>query len=71
MKILQIHNKYQLAGGEDVVYEAEKNLLEDNGHEVLRYERNNNEIKEYNSFQKLALLWRTTWSKKVLMILSN
>lgn len=35
MKILQIHNLYQKQGGEDVVVEIEKMLLENNGHTVL------------------------------------
>lgn len=64
MKILQIHNKYQQQGGEDVVYNAEKELLESHGHTVIRYERNNKEIEEYSFVKKSSLLWQTSWSKK-------
>jgi len=34
MRILSIHNKYKIKGGEDVVFKAECELLEDHGHEV-------------------------------------
>ena len=34
MKILLIHNRYTLHGGEDTVFEAEKALLEKNGHQI-------------------------------------
>jgi len=64
MKILQIHNKYQLKGGEDVVYATEKELLEANGHTVIIYERHNKEIEEYSLIKKSALLWNTSWSKE-------
>lgn len=36
MKILQIHNYYQIRGGEASVVETEKELLEQNGHQVLQ-----------------------------------
>lgn len=44
MKLLLLHNRYQLAGGEGRVVQAEKNLLEANGHEVLLLEENNQSI---------------------------
>ena len=37
MKILQIHNSYIFKGGEDTVVEQERNLLVENGHEVLAH----------------------------------
>ena len=33
-RILQIHNFYQIPGGEDVVVRNEKRLLEEHGHKV-------------------------------------
>ena len=54
-KILIIHNYYQIPGGEDTVVANEKKLLEENGHEVILYTRNNNEIKTMSRFQKLLL----------------
>lgn len=44
MKILLIHNAYQQAGGEDAVVRAETALLRSRGHEVLAYERSNDEL---------------------------
>jgi glycosyltransferase involved in cell wall biosynthesis len=44
MKILLLHNRYQFAGGEDAVVEAEKNLLESNGHDVMLLEASNHDI---------------------------
>jgi glycosyltransferase involved in cell wall biosynthesis len=44
MKILLVHNRYQIAGGEDTVVHAEKSMLEDHGHEVTLLESNNAEI---------------------------
>ena len=40
-RILQIHNFYQIPGGEDVVVRNEKKLLEEHGHEVFTYYRSN------------------------------
>src|ERR1051325_5805419 len=44
MKVLLVHNRYQIAGGEDTVVLAEKSLLERLGHEVGLLESNNAEI---------------------------
>jgi glycosyltransferase involved in cell wall biosynthesis len=44
MKVLLIHNRYQLAGGEDVVVQAEKALLEANDHQVALVEISNDQI---------------------------
>jgi len=35
MKILLVHNRYQIPGGEEVVVEQERQMLEEAGHEVL------------------------------------
>ncbi|MBD2777379.1 glycosyltransferase family 4 protein [Iningainema tapete] len=44
MKVLVLHNRYQLAGGEDGVVQAEKQLLEANGHQVHLLEVSNQDI---------------------------
>lgn len=62
MTILQIHNRYQTPGGEDAVVDAERELLEQHGHTVMRYERHNNEIQAFPLHRKAALLWQTSWS---------
>ncbi len=44
MKVLVLHNRYQLAGGEDGVVQAEKSLLEANGHKIRVLEVSNKDI---------------------------
>jgi glycosyltransferase involved in cell wall biosynthesis len=44
MKVLLLHNRYQISGGEDVVVQAEKALLEVNGHCVTLLETSNDDI---------------------------
>ena len=43
--VLIVHNYYQIPGGEDTVVANEKKMLEDHGHKVVLYRRNNSEIK--------------------------
>lgn len=63
-RILIVHNYYQVPGGEDTVVSNEKKMLEDNGHEVILYSRNNSELKELSKFQKLFLPFTTIFSLK-------
>lgn len=62
--ILIVHNYYQIPGGEDTVVANEKKMLEDNGHKVVLYTRNNNEIKTMNVFQKILLPFTSIYSYK-------
>jgi hypothetical protein len=41
-----VHNIYREAGGEDVVFENEKRLLQRNGHIVIPYVRSNLELQD-------------------------
>ena len=54
-RILQIHNFYQIPGGEDVVVRNEKKLLEEHGHVVRTYYRSNSELNEGGRFKKLQI----------------
>lgn len=63
-KVLIVHNYYQLPGGEDTVVENEKNLLINNGHEVVLYTRHNDEIKTRGIISKLLLPLETIFSIK-------
>lgn len=63
-KILQVHNYYQIPGGEDTVVANEKKLLEDHGHEVVQYSRNNSELKEFSKFRKLLLSFTTIFNPR-------
>ncbi|MGO8792281.1 MAG: glycosyltransferase family 4 protein [Terriglobia bacterium] len=62
MKIVLVHNFYQLPGGEDRVYAQERELLESRGHEVVTYQRSNIETLQYSPFQRLSLPKRMFWA---------
>jgi glycosyltransferase involved in cell wall biosynthesis len=62
LKILLAHNKYQVPGGEEVVLEQERQLLENAGHEVITYCRSNHEIEKFNALERLTLIGRTVWA---------
>lgn len=63
-KVLIVHNYYQIPGGEDTVVANEKKLLENHGHEVSLYSRNNSELKTMSRVQKLLLPFTTVFSLK-------
>jgi glycosyltransferase involved in cell wall biosynthesis len=44
MKILLVHNRYRIAGGEDAAMHAEKSMLEEREHDVALLEADNTEI---------------------------
>jgi glycosyltransferase involved in cell wall biosynthesis len=64
MKILFIHDFYQRFGGEDAVALSEKQLLQEHGEEVIPYTRHNDEIKDYQLGQKLALPGEVIYSRR-------
>lgn len=53
--VLIVHNYYRIPGGEDVVVANEKALLEEHGHKVIVYSRNNADAGDHNFFQKIGL----------------
>lgn len=61
-RILQVHNFYQIPGGEDVVVRNEKRLLEEHGHTVYTYYRTNKELKEKGIWGKLCLPFTAVYS---------
>lgn len=61
MRILSIHNAYQIRGGEDESCAAEQSLLREWGHQVDVYEEHNDRISELSA-PHLAL--KTIWSKE-------
>lgn len=63
MKILLVHNYYQQRGGEDVVYEQERKLLESHGHQVVAYERNNSELLDHSVLERLVTPLKTIWAR--------
>lgn len=62
--ILIVHNYYQIPGGEDTVVANEKQMLEDHGHKVVLYSRNNSELKEMSTLQKLMLPFTTVFNPR-------
>lgn len=62
--ILIVHNYYQVPGGEDTVVANEKRMLEENGHNVILYERDNSELKTYSVARKMLLPITTIFNLK-------
>jgi glycosyltransferase involved in cell wall biosynthesis len=62
MRILLVHNSYQQPGGEDVVFEQERQMLERAGHTVTAYHRSNWEVAAYSGLRRLELIGRTVWA---------
>ena len=62
--ILIVHNYYQIPGGEDTVVANEKKMLEDHGHKVILYSRNNSELKSMTKLQKLMLPVTTVFNPR-------
>ena len=51
MKILIVHNFYKIRAGENSVLNNEIKLLKDNGHDVITFYKDNNNIKSlYSKF---------------------
>lgn len=62
LKILFVHNHYQLQSGEAQVYELDRRAAELAGYEVTCYTRHNRELDYYGPIQRLTLAARTTWA---------
>ena len=62
MKIVLVHNTYQQRGGEDIVFDQERRLLERAGHSVFAYSRSNHEIGKRSALNQIALAKRTIWA---------
>jgi glycosyltransferase involved in cell wall biosynthesis len=61
MKILLVHNFYQLPGGEDQVFAQETELLRSRGHQVLVYQASNDQVKGQNPLVTVA---NTIWNQR-------
>jgi glycosyltransferase involved in cell wall biosynthesis len=62
LKVLIVHNTYQQPGGEDVVFDQERQMLERAGHQVVTFCRSNWEAEAYSGLRRIALAKRTIWS---------
>jgi glycosyltransferase involved in cell wall biosynthesis len=65
VKILLVHNSYQQPGGEDVVFDQERQMLETAGHQVVLYGRSNWEVDGYRGLQRIGLAKSTVWASDV------
>jgi glycosyltransferase involved in cell wall biosynthesis/ubiquinone/menaquinone biosynthesis C-methylase UbiE len=62
LKILLVHEPYQRSGGEDAVFNAEKELLLAAGHRVSEFKRKNEEIVTDGFWANASVGLRTTWA---------
>ena len=62
-KVLMVHNFYQIGGGEHTVFENEKKLLRENGHQVIEYTRSNDELKA-SALKKILMPFTAVFSIK-------
>jgi glycosyltransferase involved in cell wall biosynthesis len=62
MKIVMVHNTYQQAGGEDIVFRNDCESLRSGGHEVVEYLRSNDDVEKFVSIRRLALAKQTIWA---------
>ncbi|MEM9399960.1 MAG: glycosyltransferase [Verrucomicrobiota bacterium] len=68
MRILSVHNSYQIRGGEDESRQTEENLLRSHGHQIETYEISNDLISDMSSIQVAV---RTLWSQKTYQDVSQ
>lgn len=66
MKVLIVHNKYKIAGGEDIQTNEEYQLLKHYGVDVELFFVSNNEVDNINP---LRLAYNTIWSSKYYKLL--
>lgn len=69
--VLIVHNYYQIPGGEDTVVANEKQMLEEHGHKVVLYSRNNSELKEMSRFKKVLIPLNTVFNLKTYKDIKN
>jgi hypothetical protein len=63
LRMLLVHNAYQHRGGEDMVADAELELLTAHGHEVREYRQDNEAIRRLDRF---SMLRHTLWSPQTV-----
>jgi glycosyltransferase involved in cell wall biosynthesis len=64
MRILLVHNYYQLRGGEDVYIDSLYKLLKENGHDVFLYTKRSSDIKS-NLISKASIALGMFYNKSV------
>jgi glycosyltransferase involved in cell wall biosynthesis len=64
MKVLLVHNYYQQRGGEDIVFEQERDLLRRAGDEVVEYCRTNEEVDNSSLLAGIQAVPATIWARQ-------
>lgn len=64
MKLLLVHNSYREPGGEDVVFEQERELLERAGHQLFVYRHSNHETDHYDGLKQIQLVKDIVWKEQ-------
>jgi glycosyltransferase involved in cell wall biosynthesis len=73
MKVLFIHNNYRTSApsGEDTVAGNERKLLEDNGVEVVNYQKFNDDIDESTWLKRVKMAINSVWSRSAYQEVSG
>lgn len=64
LRILQVHNEYRIAGGEEQVVKNEREMLKKHGHKVWLYQRESEEISRMKVWEKVCLPFASVFSLK-------
>ena len=64
LRVLMVHNRYLVKGGEDTSFEAEVELLRQGGHEVECYVRSNEEISQRGRFRTAIDTFSSSQSRR-------
>ena len=70
LKILQVHNFYKQRGGEAGVIEMEKNLLKENGHEVINFYKDSANERG-GVISSMKTVWNMPFSKRIFQEFSQ
>ena len=64
MKILQVHNQYRHRSGEEVVVEAENQMLTQYGHQVSQWIEKSSDIEDVGSLAHAKIALNSIWSSE-------
>ncbi len=64
MKVLIVHARYRQPGGEDVVVDVQASVLAERGHEVVRFERHNDDLDVAGPLRQVTAAAATIWSRR-------
>ena len=65
MKIVQVHNIYQGKTGEEAVLNEEKLVMEENGHEVVQFIKDNSDLDSFSKLERIRMLLSLNASTKI------